>query len=285
MINPSRLYSFLDPKNGFALHFFDGQKLIYDLALIHSLKGEGFNYFRDTVLSSIPMISFLKTGESLGLYLDSEIPFFRLKIETNHAGFTRTLLLPEEFESFPERITGKSRITKLFPQGRSPYTSLIEFENELSKNVINRVIKESYQSDAEIIVSENSDQSLILIKLPPINVNASESYDAPSMETFLKSNKVFFSEVFHSAHNDVQKIVEHFEKSSFGYLSSRQVEFFCPCDKERMKDNLRMLFIEDPESIFAGKESLEAKCDYCKKTYEITRNDLKAPAFGNNPVN
>jgi molecular chaperone Hsp33 len=82
----------------------------------------------------------------------------------------------------------------------------------------------------------------------------------------------------------VEDVVGFFEKTNFSYLSSRQVELYCPCSKERMQDNLRMLFAKDPEGLFDGKDTLEAKCDYCKKTYTISRDDLKSP-FGNMPFN
>ena len=66
MLNKSRLISFIDQKNEFTLHFVEGQKLVEDLALIHELKGNGFAYFRDSVLSFIPLITLLKVGENLG---------------------------------------------------------------------------------------------------------------------------------------------------------------------------------------------------------------------------
>ncbi|MBY0516736.1 MAG: Hsp33 family molecular chaperone HslO [Bacteriovoracaceae bacterium] len=264
-------------KNGFSLHFLEGQKLIHDLAIIHHIQGQGFAYFRDCVLSTLPLISFLKPGESLGIYIDSENPFFRLKIETNHSGSTRMLLLPEDFNLFPLKITGETRITKLFQGGHAPYTSVVHFQDMESKQVVNEIIKTSYQANAEVYVSEVADQSLLLLKLPPINVDSQFKDETPSLESFFKKNKNMFHQIFDDHHNDVEKIVKSFEQSSFAYLSSRQVELFCPCSKERMIDNLRMMYLKDPEALFDGKPNLEAKCDYCKKTYDITRTDLEKP--------
>lgn len=284
MLKTSRLYSFLDMKNGFALHFLDGQKLIHDLALIHGLNGQGFAYFRDMVLSSLPMISFLKPGESLGLYIDSEDPYFRLKIETSFTGHTRTLLLPEDFNQFPMKLTGKARVAKQFPGGRPPYTSVVEFEDTLTKEVINQVLQKSYQANSELFVSEASDQSFLLIKLPPINVDLQTSDETPNLEEYLKSHKTFFHNIFDEHHNDVEGVVRAFERSDLAYLSSRQVELFCPCSKERMVDNMRMIYAQDPESLFNGEAHLEAKCDYCKKLYSISRDDMKSP-FPGGPLN
>lgn len=284
MLKTSRLYSFLDMKNGFALHFLDGQKLIHDLALIHNLAGQGFAYFRDMVLSGLPMISFLKPGESLGLYIDSEEPYFRLKIETSFSGHTRTLLLPEDFNQFPMKLTGKARIAKQFPGGRPPYTSVVEFEDTLGKEVINQVLITSYQANSEIFVSEAADQSFLLIKLPPVNVDSQIKDETPTLQEYLKSHKAFFHDIFDEHYDDVEHVVKAFEKSELSYLSSRQVELFCPCSKERMVDNMRMIYAQDPESLFNGDTHLEAKCDYCKKLYSISRDDMKSP-FPGGPLN
>jgi len=271
-------------KNGFALHFLDGQKLIHDLALIHPLQGQGFAYFRDAILGAMPMISFLKHGESLGIYVDSENPYFRLKIETNYSGFTRTLLLPESFNQFPMKITGETRVTKQFQGGNAPYTSVVHFEDTQSKDIMNQILRTSYQANAEIVVSEASDQSLILNKLPPVKVDKAALDETPSLPEFLKTNKNFFHNIFDEAHNDVDKVVRAFEKSNFAYLSSRPVELFCPCSKDRMIDNLRLMFAQDPEALFDGKDTLEAKCDYCKTAYEISRSELSAP-ITRGPIN
>lgn len=283
MLKPSRLYSFLDPKSGFALHFLDGQKLIYDLALIHTFKGAGFAFFRDMVLSFMPMISFLKPGENLGIYIDSEEPYFRLKIETSFGGQTRTLLLPENFSEFPIKLSGAARVTKQFPGGRAPYTSVVRFKETDSKEVINDILRTSYQANCEIVVSDIADQSVMVIKLPPVNVNKNVD-ETPTLEEFLKTNKPLFQNIFDENHNDTESVVKAFEKSQFAYLSSRQVELFCPCSKDRMIDNLRMIYSQDPEALFAGKNELEAKCDYCKKAYEITRAELATPP-SHGPVN
>lgn len=275
MLSPSRLYSFLDSKDGFSVHFLEGQHLIHDLALIHDLKGPAFAYFRDAFLGFMPMICFLKPGENLGIYLDSEDPYFRLKIETDHGGHTRTLLLPEDFNQFPMNITGSARITKQFPGGRSPYSSIAEFKDTESKQIINQVIRDSYQVAAEVIVSEASDQSLLVMKLPALDVNKLPSDEDSSLKEYLKKKKNFFHHIFDEHHNDVQKVVAAFEAGPFAYLSSRQVDLTCPCSHEHMADNLRMLYASDLDHLFAEGDPINVKCDYCKKNYAITRLEIE----------
>ncbi len=81
MLLDSRLYSFIDQTEGFTIHFLEGQKLIHDIALVHHVVGEGFHFFRDIVLSTQLLLAYLKPGEGLGIYLDSNEPFLKYKIE------------------------------------------------------------------------------------------------------------------------------------------------------------------------------------------------------------
>lgn len=273
MLATSRLYSFLDHKNGFNIHFLEGQKLIHDLVLLHPMQASGFSYFRDTFLGLLPIIFFLKPGESLGLYIDSENPYFRLKIETNSAGHTRTLLLPEEFNLFPMKLTGKVRVTKTYSTKSQPYTSVLELNEVETKEVINRILSESYQTNSEVIISEIADQSVMVTKLPPVNVN-SHVDESVSRKEFIKKHSTFFHDVFEQASNDIEKIVKMFEDKGFSYLGSRQVDFYCPCSKDRMVMNLRGLYQGDLDELFAEKDTVDIKCDYCRKNYEIAKSEV-----------
>jgi len=272
MLAVSRLYSFLDHKNGMNIHFLEGQKLIYDLVLLHPMQGNGFAYFRDTFLGIMPIIFFLKPGESLGIYIDSEEPYFRLKIETNSAGHTRTLLLPENFNLFPNKITGKIRITKI-SNSKTPYTSMLELKDVDTKNVINQILSESYQTNSEVIVANQSDQSMLVTKLPPLNANV-HTDETVSRNAYIRKNQQFIHDVFEMASDDIEKIVNKFENHGLAYLGSRQISFFCPCSHERMVLNLRGLYSNDLTEIFSEKDILDIKCDYCRKEYHVSKADI-----------
>jgi molecular chaperone Hsp33 len=223
----------------------------------------------------MPALFFLKPGENLGIYIDSEEPYFRLKIETTYSGHTRTLLLPEEFNQFPMALTGKARVTKSFANEKSPYTSIIDLKKLETKEVLNQIFTESYQTDSEVIVANMCDQSLMITKLPEVNVNLVNN-ESISRSEYIKKHNTFFQEVFENAYTDIEKIVKNFEDHGLAYLGSRQVSYFCPCSKDRMIRNLLGLYGNNHEAIFEGKDSLEIKCDYCHKIYKITGPDLTA---------
>ena len=68
LLPDSRLYTFIDEPREFALYFLEGQRLIHDVALIHPIRGVGFSYFRDVILSVQPMMGAWKYQPNLSFW-------------------------------------------------------------------------------------------------------------------------------------------------------------------------------------------------------------------------
>lgn len=276
MLSESRLYSFIDQNAGFTLHFLEGQKLIQDLAVIHTNTGGGFQYFRDAILSIQLMISYLKPGEGLGVYIDSEEPYFRLKVEMSEQGQMRTLLLPEDFNQFPKTIKGRCRVVKTVPDETRPYTSIINLDNVDFHEVINNLLRESYQLKSEIFLSEESDQSVMLMKLPSININKVETNYTLSVSEYWLKIKKDIDALFEKHTDNYEAIQKHIENMGLLYLGSKEVKFKCNCSRERMVQGIRSIINSSGlDHVFAPDESeIEAKCDYCKTSYLLLKKEF-----------
>jgi molecular chaperone Hsp33 len=268
----SRLYSFMDNENGFNLYFLEGQKLIHDIVLTHNIGPIAFPFYRNTVLSSQMMSVFLKAGEGFGVYIDSESPYFRFKIEMHHNGKMRTLLLPEEFDAFPDQLTGKSRFTKIYP-GKPPYTSIIEMKEYQSDQIINAILKDSYQVQAKTHISEFGDQCIMISKLPSLGGHKSNKNSNLTLEEYYQQKKSLITDLLKQFPDDIEKIVHHFESDQFAYLHSKEIEFSCPCSKEQMISGLYSLGKVELENIFKEGE-VELRCDYCNSIYNISKKDI-----------
>jgi molecular chaperone Hsp33 len=277
----SRLYTFIDAERRFALYFLEGQKLIHDLALTHNVRGDGFAWFRDVVLSFQPMVGLLKHGEQFGLYIDSEQPFFRLKIEAAHGGATRCALLPEDFNEFPEAMHGMVRCQKLFPGNKAPYLSVLKVAGQPLGSIVNRVLDESYQVHSRVQLSEGSDQSAMLHQLPPLKDEYEYSEIAlASRRTGLKDR---LQELLGQAHTGREEIVAAFAEIGFRHLADRTIRFACSCSRERVIRSLNSLSEQDRKDLFEPhQDSLETVCEYCKARYEIHRVDLAGLNSGPN---
>jgi molecular chaperone Hsp33 len=276
MLQESRLYSFIDQQNGFALHFLEGQKLVHDVALTQNLKASGFHFFRDSILSFQLMVTYLKPGEGLGVYLDSENPYFRLKIEMSDQGQMRTLMLPEDFNEHPKSFTGKCRLVKTVPGETHPYTSIIDLNNTNLGDVINKILQDSYQLPSKVFISEDSDQSILLLKLPAINIDKIQTNYTLNVDEFWDKHREAFAKIFSEHSQDYTVIQSSFEKLGLLYLGSREIIFKCTCSRERMVSGIWSLVRNSGlDHVFLPDESeIETKCDYCKTIYKLQRSEF-----------
>jgi len=267
----------------YALYFLEGQKLIQELALVHPIRGHGFAYFRETVLSVQPMIALLKGGEQIGFYLDSDKPDFRLKIETGHLGTTRCMLLPENFEEFPEAMHGFVRVLKLFPNNRPPYESVIQIDGLALRQVVNRVLTDSYQVNCAIAVSDVSDQSLMLHKLPMLEERDDNPGAVKERHDGIRGK---VEALFAHALTDPGEIAEAISAVGFRLLAQRPVRFGCSCSHDRMLSHLVPIYRKEGESLFdPGCETLEICCEYCNSKYDYSREELRThTASGNDQL-
>lgn len=269
----SRLYTFIDAERRHALYFLDGQRLIHDLALIHAVHGAGFAYFRDVVLS------ILKHGEQYGFYLDSTDPPFLIKMETGHHGGTRCVLLPEGFAQFPPALRGHVRLQKLSPH-RAPYDSVLAADGLPLREMVNRLLRDSYQVKCAVLLAERSDQSVLLHLLPPLEGKEDYEFSPEAVRERRESLRGGLERIFERALSRREEVLEAFSGIGFRHLADRQVALQCSCTKERFVQGLRSLARNDREYLFdPGRDRLEVTCEYCKTGYVITRQDVARAAF------
>lgn len=280
---PSRFYSFLDMSENYAVTFFEGQGLVKDLAIMHHKNAATFSFFRDAVLATQHMIQFFKNDEQLGFYIDCDDPLFHFKFESNTQGFVRTLLIPDILKKIPKKISAIARLHKTAPHFKEPYRSIVQIENMNLQELINDILQRSYQVKARVVISDHTDQSIMVSRLPVATLKSDTSQNNVSVlepEHYLTKKSEQFNAVFARNLNREAPIIEMFEKIGFVYLRSMEICFHCPCSKEQFVTGLKMLNSEDAEDIFAeGENTLEIVCDYCRKKYYVTRADLGRDFF------
>jgi molecular chaperone Hsp33 len=273
----SRQFSFINNQHGFTISLIEGHSLIDEIIKVHNIGPNALDFYQKTVLGSLQLINFLKPGETLGFYIDSEEPYFRFKIEMSNNGTLRTLLLPEEFDDFPVLFTGNCRVNKIFAS-KSPYTSIIDYKDFKVQDIANELMDKSYQTNGKILVAEDASCSLLVIKLPPTNINKKiDDYEDLSMDDFLKTHQELIDTALNFKNSDIEKIESAFLEKEFRYLGSKEVKFDCPCSHERMVNNLFTLSESDRLDIFVDKEFIETRCDYCNTIYKIETKEILKP--------
>lgn len=273
----SRQFSFINNQHGFTISLIEGHSLIDEIIKVHNIGPNALDFYQKTVLGSLQLINFLKPGETLGFYIDSEDPYFRFKIEMAHNGTLRTLLLPEEFEDFPILFTGNCRVNKIFAN-KSPYTSIIDYKNFKVQDIANELMDKSYQTNGKILVAKDASCSLLVVKLPPTNINKKiEEFEDLSMQEFLETHQDLINTALEFKTSDIDKVESAFAEKEFSYLGSKEVKFDCPCSHARMVKNLFTLSESDRLDLFVDRVSIETRCDYCNTIYQIETKDILKP--------
>jgi len=280
MLAESRLFSFINQKDGFTLHFLEGQKLIHDHVLIHPIHQLSFSFYRDLILTSQLLLAFLKPDEHFGLYIDSDEPYLRYKIEMNENGLMRSLFLPENpnFQSVDElnSLTGKCRLYKMMANAKEPYVSVLNFEKIGLNDITNLILKNSYQLSSHILLSPVSDQALMISKLPQQNVDKQTTEQSLEPLQYWDKIKSQFESLFSKHSCNEEDIIKEIESFGLQYLASKEVKFKCGCSKERMVRGLWTLCQSSgiDQVFMPDEQSIETKCDYCQTTYQIARSDI-----------
>lgn len=267
----SRQFSFINNKIGFTISLLTGANLMGEVITTHNIGPKAFEFYKKTILGSAQLINFLKPGETLGFYIDSEDPYFKFKIEMGQMGTLRTLLLPEEFEDFPTTFTGKCRVHKVYAN-HAPYTSVIDYNDFKVEDISNEILSRSYQTNSKIFIGDKADNSIMITKLPPTNINKKvDDFEDVSMDQFIKDHSELIATALEQVSSDVAEVEKKFQKFEFSYIGSKEVKLHCPCSLERMEDNFQRLSKNDLEEIFSDKDMVETRCDYCNTIYEVRK--------------
>lgn len=253
------IYTFLHREYNLAISLLDGNQAINELNAIHNFEEKAARFLKKMILTSLPFINILKTKENLGIYIDSDNPYYRFKLEMSPDGFFRTLLLPEEFETPQDfKISGKVRFTRFKP-GFEPYTSLIHVESKAPEEVFNQIMEKSFQVQIESHVL-NFDQSLsFMIQHLPGQSKSEKDLAHRFIKNLLSQGSVSLDDT-----------KSYLTQNGFDYLSENLFQFKCPCSMNSMIENLLRLPQAEIKQIFEEESGkLDVRCDYCNTNYEI----------------
>ncbi|OFZ16140.1 MAG: hypothetical protein A2X86_13730 [Bdellovibrionales bacterium GWA2_49_15] len=251
----SKLVSFLDRDNDFLIHYFEVGNLFNFLDSLHHYSPEAKKSADFFLLNFLPLIAFLKSGEHFGVYIDSFTPNLFFKLESNSSGQFRAMLLPQDFKTELQKITGQCRVNKYSPRHPDPYVSHIELADHDLTKICSEVLKVSYQTEARVLVDPSQNFSLLLSKIP-------NSPLAVSLDAYIEKRKAL-----------LQLPLAEWGQDGPTQLNSRNITFTCNCSREQFLPSLKQIYQQDGEALFE-KKHLTITCDYCKSVYNFSREDL-----------
>ena len=144
------------------------------------------------------------------------------------------------------------------------------------REIVNHVLSDSYQVKSAIMLSESSDQSVLLLQLPPAPDTEDYEYSKAAVRARRKHFRKPLLDIFARALHLPSEIEQAFAEIDFELLASRPVRFHCYCSKENMIENLHPVYQQQGDQLFdTGMDTLEVVCEYCKARYRISREELR----------
>jgi molecular chaperone Hsp33 len=171
-------------------------------------------------------------------------------------------------------MRGLVRLHKLYPNN-PPYESVLKVEGLPLREIVNRVLHDSYQVNCAMMLAQASDQSVLLHQLPPLPGKDEYEYSPEAVRSRREGIRSAVREIFSRALHETEEIEAAYAGIGFRLLAHRPMRFHCSCSRTRMVENLRPVYQQEGESLFEpGARDLEVVCEYCKSRYRVDRAEL-----------
>lgn len=153
-----------------------------------------------------------------------------------------------------------------------PYQGIVPLEGDTLAEVLENYMKHSEQLDTKIFLAANAEKAngLLLQRLPGTggHIEGTDAPDEPSWDraqqlaATVKNEELLqlpASELIHRL----------FWQEDLMQLAPTDLNWHCPCTRERVADMLSMLGREEIESILSEQEQVEVSCNFCGKPYQF----------------
>ena len=148
---------------------------------------------------------------------------------------------------------------------------MISIEGLAHHQIVDKILHDSYQIDAAILVSETSDQSIMVTKLPPSKFKPVEEQTTLTSKDFLEEMKINFLQLFDQHHTDTYDLKMGFEGLGFQFLGGRQAKFQCNCSKERVIQSILSLGNISLDDLFKDDKRIK-KISFIKDVDEYLKD-------------
>jgi molecular chaperone Hsp33 len=229
----------------------------------------------------------LKGNDRLSLQIECSGPIKGLIVQSNAFGEVRGFLkgvpIPidkpmSSFDLSPFFGAGFLSVTRYLENAKQPFTGKITLEyGNIAKDLANYYLT-SQQIPSAFNLSIKFDKAgqvtgsggLFLQAMP----GAGEKIITELED--LVANFPSLGEVFSGDSGPEELISDVFGPYTPKILANRRIEFMCHCGKERIRNLLTMLPIEDLKDILEnGPFPVESRCHHCNTTYLFSQTDIQ----------
>ena len=282
-----RLYNFVLADGAIRGVILNGTRMVNEMRANHELGILETLVLGRAFLGAALMSADLKSDDRISLKFDCSGPIKGLVVEANAfgevRGFLKRVPIPidkpmKSFDLSPFFGAGFLLVTKYLEDAKQPFTGQVMLEyGNIAKDLANYYLT-SEQVPTAFNLSIKFDQQGHVTGAGGLFLQAMPQADdelAGSMEkrvTALPS----LGEVFTEDQEAEALVMETFKDYSPRFLANRRIEFMCHCNRERVRNLLTLLPIEELRDIRNnGPFPVEINCHYCSTPYEFSKHDIR----------
>lgn len=263
----------VDSQKKYAIRFLSLSHVIRESLKLHEPGPLLAQVYAEFLLASTVLGSRLDEQESILFKIKMAKGGLSINCEVSPRGSMRSAIFPRENRA-PESLdlSGFLKIARL-NSGNEVYESIVEMHGEGVQELIRKYLAASVQTCSLFFVNADitnlSDNYVLWIeKLPGTSVKEWESFQAKY------SQADFFKKSFLGT-ADPDVIVGRLFDEPITILTVTSPKLTCLCSKEKVVDALKLLSAEDLADIFMQGQGVSTECDYCRKVWQVTDEDVK----------
>lgn len=157
-----------------------------------------------------------------------------------------------------------------------PYQGIVPLQGDNLAEVLENYMKHSEQLDTKIFLAADANRAsgLLLQRLPGTggSIEGTEAPEEPSWERAQQLAQTIKNEELLEL-PAAELIHRLFWQEDLLQLEPTDLQWHCPCTRERVADMLQMLGRDEIESILSEQEYIEVACNFCGKPYQFDAVD------------
>lgn len=233
------------------------------------------------------MASHLKEGQQVGLYFKGSGPLAAVYAEASFEGQVRGYSPVPIFE--PENYEGGLKLGPYMGEGLLTVTRHLPFQKQPHHGTVEMVSGEIGDDIAHYLIQSHQIRSLVSLGVyldtygkvraaGGVILEVMPGVEEAVVDKIQKNAEGFkenISKMLLDGAKPIDLVKPYLEGVPFTELDpGHEVEYFCPCTKERVVRALETLGIEELEDMVLKNEPAEVVCQMCGRPYEVPVPEL-----------
>lgn len=174
--------------------------------------------------------------------------------------------------TFLELIQNGHFIITLDPNNGEAYQGIVPIEGSSIAEMLQNYMLRSQQIDTSLWLHCDGENAagMLLQKLPNVAEHDTDSWNRVN----ILANTMTDDELQNLAPETL--LTRLFAEENIRLFDAKPTRFYCGCSKAKVGNMLRMLGVDEVNSILAERQKIEVNCDFCNKHYAFDVVDATA---------